>query len=338
MKNIVIKADNISYIYRTDNEKTQGSPAVKNLNVQIEDGEFVAVIGRNGSGKSTFARLLNALIVPSDGVLYITNMRTDSEKDIMHIRQTVGMVFQNPENQFVAASVEEDVAFGPENLGVPPVEIVERVSEALKDVGMEEYREYAPHNLSGGQKQRVAIARALATEPKVLLCDEITSALDPNTTRSILELLQSINRKLGVTILMITHEMEVIEQICHRVAVINDGMVVEMGEVREVFVRPRSETARQLILPKGGEIRRMTGKKCLRIIFDGNSAFEPIISNMTLECRAVVNILYANTKSIEGKAYGEMLLQLPDDELSIKRILAYLDEKRIYYREEEINV
>lgn len=178
----------------------------------------------------------------------------------------------------------------------------------------------------------------MATNPKVLLCDEITSALDPNTTRSILELLQNINRRMGVTILIITHEMSVIEQICHRVAVINEGRIVETGEVKEVFLRPQSDIAKQLILPKGNEIQNMTGKRCLRIVFDGNSAFEPIISNMTLECRAVVNILYANTKSIDGKAYGEMLLQLPDDDISIQRILAYLDDKRIYYKEEEINV
>ena len=221
---------------------------------------------------------------------------------------------------------------------VPKDEARAKAIKLLELVGLSDKLNAYPSQLSGGQKQRVAIARALATEPKVLLCDEITSALDPNTTRSILELLQNINRTLGVTILIITHEMEVIDQICNRVAVIHEGKVVETGEVREVFLRPRSDTAKQLILPKGKEIRNMTGKRCLRIIFDGNSAFEPIISNMTLECRAVVNILYANTKSIDGKAYGEMLLQLPDDDVSIKRIFAYLDDKGIFYKEEELNV
>ncbi|HOQ37623.1 MAG TPA: energy-coupling factor transporter ATPase [Acetivibrio sp.] len=253
MKNIVIKADNISYIYRTDNEKTQGSPAVKNLNVQIEDGEFVAVIGRNGSGKSTFARLLNALIVPSDGVLYITNMRTDSEKDIMHIRQTVGMVFQNPENQFVAASVEEDVAFGPENLGVPPVEIVERVSEALKDVGMEEYREYAPHNLSGGQKQRVAIAGILAMRPKCIVLDEATAMLDPVGRKEVLGVLKRLNEEENITIIHITHHMDE-ATVAHRVIVVDDGRIVMDGKPSEIFSRVEEIKALGLEVPQVTEL------------------------------------------------------------------------------------
>ena len=178
----------------------------------------------------------------------------------------------------------------------------------------------------------------MATNPKVLLCDEVTSALDPNTTRSILDLLQSINRTLGVTIVIITHEMQVIEQICHRLAVIDHSRIVETGDVKEIFLRPRSEIAKQLILPKGNEILAVTGKRCLRLIFDGNSAFEPIISNIALECKTAVNILFANTKSIDGKAYGEMLIQLPDEEASIARVLSYLDHKRIYYKEEELNV
>jgi len=312
---------------------------LKNINLDIKKGEIFGIIGLSGAGKSTLVRCINLLEKPTSGEVIFDgmNMMELSPKELLKVRQAMGMVFQSF-NLLQQRTALRNVLYPLEIAGVPKDKARKKAIELLEMVGLGDKLNAYPSQLSGGQKQRVAIARALATEPKVLLCDEITSALDPNTTRSILELLQSINRKLGVTILMITHEMEVIEQICHRVAVINDGMVVEMGEVREVFLRPRSETARQLILPKGGEIRRMTGKKCLRIIFDGNSAFEPIISNMTLECRAVVNILYANTKSIEGKAYGEMLLQLPDDELSIKRILAYLDEKRIYYREEEINV
>jgi len=312
---------------------------LKNISLDIEKGEIFGIIGLSGAGKSTLVRCINLLEKPTSGEVFFDgmNMTALSPKELLRVRQSMGMVFQSF-NLLQQRTALRNVCYPLEIARVPKEKARKRAVELLELVGLADKLNAYPSQLSGGQKQRVAIARALATEPKVLLCDEITSALDPNTTRSILELLQNINRTLGVTILIITHEMEVIEQICHRVAVINDGRVVEMGEVKEVFLRPRSETAKQLILPKGGEIQRMTGKRCLRIVFDGNSAFEPIISNMTLECRAVVNILYANTKSIEGKAYGEMLLQLPDDDVSIKRILAYLDDKGIYYREEEINV
>jgi len=312
---------------------------LKDINLDIRKGEIFGIIGLSGAGKSTLVRCINFLEKPTSGEVIFDGMYMSelSSRELLKIRQSMGMVFQSF-NLLQQRTALKNVCYPMEIASVPKEEARKRAVELLELVGLGDKLNAYPSQLSGGQKQRVAIARALATKPKVLLCDEITSALDPNTTRSILELLQSINRTLGVTILIITHEMEVIEQICHRVAVINGGRIVETGEVREVFLRPRSETAKQLILPKGHEINHMTGKRCLRIIFDGNSAFEPIISNMTLECRAVVNILYANTKSIEGKAYGEMLLQLPEDEISVNRILAYLDDKGIYYKEEERNV
>jgi len=312
---------------------------LKDINLDIRKGEIFGIIGLSGAGKSTLVRCINFLEKPTSGEVIFDGMYMSelSSRELLKVRQSMGMVFQSF-NLLQQRTALKNVCYPMEIASVPKEEARKRAVELLVLVGLGDKLNAYPSQLSGGQKQRVAIARALATKPKVLLCDEITSALDPNTTRSILELLQSINRTLGVTILIITHEMEVIEQICHRVAVINGGRIVETGEVREVFLRPRSETAKQLILPKGHEINHMTGKRCLRIIFDGNSAFEPIISNMTLECRAVVNILYANTKSIEGKAYGEMLLQLPEDEISVNRILAYLDDKGIYYKEEERNV
>ncbi|HEY8421194.1 MAG TPA: ATP-binding cassette domain-containing protein [Thermoclostridium sp.] len=321
-------------------ETSEGTIEVlKNINLDIQKGEIFGIIGLSGAGKSTLVRCINLLEKPTSGEVIFDGMRMGdlSPKELLKVRQSMSMVFQSF-NLLQQRTALKNVCYPLEIAKVPKEEARKRAEELLELVGLSDKLNAYPSQLSGGQKQRVAIARALATEPKVLLCDEITSALDPNTTRSILELLQNINRTMGVTILIITHEMEVIEQICHRVAVINGGSIVETGEVREVFLRPRSETAKQLILPKGHEISHMTGKRCLRIVFDGNSAFEPIISNMTLECRAVVNILYANTKSIEGRAYGEMLLQLPDDDISIKRILAYLDEKGIFYKEEEINV
>ncbi|NLM11271.1 MAG: methionine ABC transporter ATP-binding protein [Clostridiaceae bacterium] len=312
---------------------------LKNINLKIKKGEIFGIIGLSGAGKSTLVRCINLLEKPASGEIIFDSMHMGdlSSKELLKVRQSMGMVFQSF-NLLQQRTALRNVCYPLEIAWVPKDEARAKAIKLLELVGLSDKLNAYPSQLSGGQKQRVAIARALATEPKVLLCDEITSALDPNTTRSILELLQNINRTLGVTILIITHEMEVIDQICNRVAVIHEGKVVETGEVREVFLRPRSDTAKQLILPKGKEIRNMTGKRCLRIIFDGNSAFEPIISNMTLECRAVVNILYANTKSIDGKAYGEMLLQLPDDDVSIKRIFAYLDDKGIFYKEEELNV
>lgn len=312
---------------------------LNNISLDIKQGEIFGIIGLSGAGKSTLVRCINLLEKPTSGEIIFDgmNMTQLNSQQLLSVRQSMSMVFQSF-NLLSQRTALKNVCYPLEIANVPKAEARKRAVELLELVGLSDKLNAYPSQLSGGQKQRVAIARALATNPKVLLCDEITSALDPNTTRSILELLQNINRRMGVTILIITHEMSVIEQICHRVAVINEGRIVETGEVKEVFLRPQSDIAKQLILPKGNEIQNMTGKRCLRIVFDGNSAFEPIISNMTLECRAVVNILYANTKSIDGKAYGEMLLQLPDDDISIQRILAYLDDKRIYYKEEEINV
>lgn len=321
-------------------ETSDGTVEVlKDISLDIKKGEIFGIIGLSGAGKSTLVRCINLLEKPTSGEVIFDGMSMTelSKHELLKVRQSIGMVFQSY-NLLSQRTALKNVCYPLEIAHVPKDKAMERAVKLLELVGLGEKLNAYPSQLSGGQKQRVAIARALATEPKVLLCDEITSALDPNTTRSILELLQNINRTLGVTILMITHEMEVIEQICNRVAVIHDGRIVEAGDVKEIFLRPKSDIAKQLILPKGGEIHKMTGKRCLRIIFDGNSAFEPIISNMTLECRAVVNILYANTKSIDGKAFGEMVLQLPEDDMSIERILAYLNEKGIYYREEETDV
>lgn len=321
-------------------ETSEGAiDVLKDISLDIKKGEIFGFIGLSGAGKSTLVRCINFLERPTDGEIIFDgmNMGDLNSQELLRVRQSMSMVFQSF-NLLSQRTTLRNVCYPLEIAYVPKAEARSRAAELLELVGLSDKANAYPSQLSGGQKQRVAIARALATYPKVLLCDEVTSALDPNTTRSILELLQNINRTFGVTIVMITHEMKVIEQICNRVAVINEGKIVETGEVREVFLRPQSEIAKQLILPKGNEIQNMTGERCLRIIFDGNSAFEPVISNMTLECGAVVNILYANTKCIEGKAYGEMLLQLPDDEMSIERILAYLDDKKIYYKEEELNV
>lgn len=205
-------------------------------------------------------------------------------------------------------------------------------------MGISDKAQAYPAQLSGGQKQRVAIARALATNPQVLLCDEATSALDPTTTQSILSLLQKINQKLGVTIVIITHEMRVIEAICHRVAILDNSRVAECGMVEEIFVNPRSDIAKRLIYPHGRRKTVFQKRGCLRIVFDGSSSFEPVVSNMVLTCGAAVNILFADTKDIDGKAYGQMLLQLPDDETAKRRIYAYLSSRNLYFKEEVADV
>jgi D-methionine transport system ATP-binding protein len=332
----LINLEHLSKVFVTSNGNVE---VLEDINLNIKQGEIFGIIGLSGAGKSTLVRCINRLEKPTDGKVIFDgrDMGELSSKELLKVRQSMSMVFQSF-NLLSQRNALKNVCYPLEISGVPKAEAKQRAADLLELVGLSDKTKAYPSQLSGGQQQRVAIARALATNPKVLLCDEVTSALDPNTTRSILELLQNINRTLGVTIVLITHEMQVIEQICNRVAVINQGKIVEIGDVKEVFLRPQSDIAKQLILPKGNAIQNSTGKRCLRIIFDGNSAFEPIISNMTLECRAVVNILFANTKSIDGKAFGEMLLQLPEDETSITRIFAYLDDKKIYYKEEELDV
>lgn len=311
---------------------------LRDINLHIHQGEIFGIIGLSGAGKSTLVRCMNYLEKPTEGqVLFDGNdMGELTPRELLKVRQSISMVFQSF-NLLAQRNVLKNVCYPLEIAGIDKNEARDRAASMLKLVGLSDKANAYPSQLSGGQKQRVAIARALATNPKVLLCDEVTSALDPNTTRSILELLQSINQTMGVTIVIITHEMHVIEQICHRVAVIDKSRIVEVGEVKEIFLQPKSDIAKQLILPKGSAIPSVDGKRCLRLIFDGNSAFEPIISNIALECKVAVNILFANTKSIDGKAYGEMLLQLPEDETSIARVFRFLEDKKIYYKEEELN-
>ena len=331
----MIELKHLSKDFTTGNGEVE---VLKDINLTIGQGEIFGIIGRSGAGKSTLVRCINYLEKPTEGEVIFDgkDMGKLSPKELRKVRQSMSMIFQSF-NLLAQRTALKNVCYPLEIAGVPKTEAGERATELLELVGLADKAKAYPSQLSGGQQQRVAIARALATNPKVLLCDEVTSALDPNTTRSILELLQEVNRKFGVTIVLITHEMKVIEQICGKVAVISEGRIVETGDVREVFLRPQSATAKQLILPKGGVVEDVTGKRCLRIVFDGNSAFEPVISNMTLECGTVVNILFANTRNIDGKAYGEMLLQLPEDKTSIERITAYLDYRKIHHKEEELN-
>jgi len=227
----IIRLENVSYRYSGAAEA-----AVKEVTLEIEPGSFVAVLGHNGSGKSTLAKHLNAILVPTEGKVFVKGMDSSDEENLVDIRRTVGMVFQNPDNQIVASVVEDDVAFAPENLGVEPAEIRRRVDAALKRTGMYELRQHAPHLLSGGQKQRVAIAGVLAMQPEVLVLDEPTAMLDPSGRREVLATIEELRRDTGVTVVLITHHMS--ECIgCDRLVIMADGRVVMDGKPGDVFSR-----------------------------------------------------------------------------------------------------
>lgn len=312
--------------------------AIRNINLKIEDGDVFGIIGLSGAGKSTLVRCINLLEIPTEGdVVFDGQSMTElSKKELLAARQKIGMIFQGF-NLLSQRTALGNILYPLEIAGVPKAKAVERAKELLNLVGLSDKETSYPSQLSGGQKQRVAIARALATEPKVLLCDEATSALDPTTTVQILDLLAEINRKLGVTIVVITHEMRVVEKICNRVAVIDSSEIVEEGFVSEVFLHPKTAIARKLIMPQSGEgIESVLGNRCIRITFNGSETEEPMVSNMTLECRAAVNIVFANTRTLDGKAHGQMVLQLPEDESAQARILDYLRKRNFSFAEEVV--
>ena len=310
--------------------------AVKNINLTINDGDIFGIIGLSGAGKSTLVRCINLLELPTEGDVLVDgkSMLSLSRRELLAARQKIGMIFQGF-NLLAQRTALDNITYPLEIAGVKRPQAIKRARELLDMVGLADKEKSYPSQLSGGQKQRVAIARALATEPHVLLCDEATSALDPTTTVQILDLLREINQRLGVTIVVITHEMRVIEKICNRVAVIDASEIAEEGLVSEVFLRPKSAIARRLIMPQGGEgIESVLGSRCIRVTFDGSDTAEPIISKMTMECRAAVNIVFANTKSLGGKVYGQMVLQLPADESAQARVLDYMQHTGLAFSEE----
>jgi D-methionine transport system ATP-binding protein len=308
--------------------------ALEDINLTIYQGEIFGIIGLSGAGKSTLVRCINFLEEPTSGSVIFdgADLGRLSKMDLLKARQSMGMIFQQF-NLLMQRNAIQNICFPLEIAGASKKEAKKRALELLEIVGLTDKANAYPAQLSGGQKQRVAIARALATSPKVLLCDEATSALDPTTTRSILNLLKEINQKLGITVIVITHEMTVIEEICNRVAIIDQSQIAEIGEVQEVFVRPKSKIARQLVFSGDNHIENFVGEYKCRIIFDGRTSFEPVISNMVLECKTPVNILFADTKDIDGKAFGQMIIQLPNDITARGRIMNYLDVNRIPYEE-----
>ena len=248
----MIKCDNLIFRYTTEEDK-EPKVAINGLNLKINKGEFVAVLGHNGSGKSTLAKHMNALLVPSEGTILVDNMDTSDINNLWDIRATAGMVFQNPDNQLVATIVEEDVAFGPENLGVPSEEIRVRVDEALAKVGMREYKKHAPHLLSGGQKQRIAIAGILAMQPKCIIFDEPTAMLDPAGRRDVLDTIKELNQVHGITVVLITHYMDEAAQ-ADRVVVMDKGKIILEGEPKKVFSNVKEIKSIGLDVPQVTEL------------------------------------------------------------------------------------
>ena len=275
MKEYIIKTENLGFTYDDGDESAVEIPALSGVNVNVERGEYVAVLGHNGSGKSTFAKLLNMILIPTVGKIYIDGRDITaedfSEDDVFDIRRKIGMVFQNPDNQLVATIVEEDVAFGPENLGLPREENRARVDSSLKLVGMTEYARHAPHKLSGGQKQRVAIAGIIAMRPEVIIFDESTAMLDPRGRREVVDIMERLNKDEGITVLNITHYMEEAAR-ADRVIVINDGKIALDGTPREVFANVDRLRAMGLEAPQGNELVLELKKAGVNI--DGDSLTE----------------------------------------------------------------
>lgn len=316
--------------------KTANGPvvALDDINLDIHRGEIFGIIGLSGAGKSTLVRCINMLEVPTSGEVIFEgeNLAALSEAGQRKARQSMGMIFQQF-NLLAQRNVVRNICFPMEIAGVPKKEARDRAMELLKLVGLEDRAKAYPAQLSGGQKQRVAIARAIATNPKVLLCDEATSALDPNTTKSILQLLKQINRDLGITVIVITHEMAVIEAICDRVAIIDRSQIAEVGNVSDIFSEPKSRIGRQLILGDAVTNVKFDKAKKIRITFDGRESMEPVIANMILASKVPVNILYASTRDIGGTAVGQMIVQLPEEESDANRALNYLKSVQILFEE-----
>ena len=328
----MIEIRHLDKTYRTANGEI---PALRDINLTIEDGEIFGIIGLSGAGKSTLVRCINLLERPTAGevVLDGQDLTQLGRKELLKVRQSIGMIFQGF-NLLEQRNVLRNVCFPLEIAGWKKDDAVARARQLLAVVGLADREKAYPSQLSGGQKQRVAIARALATRPKYLLCDEATSALDPNTTQSILDLLREVNRTMGVTIIVITHEMRVIDQICDRVAVIDQSQIAETGRVSDVFANPKSQIARELIMPGADKIPERIGGKLIRIVFDGEKSSKPVISSIVMECQVPVNIMFADTRDISGTAYGHMIIQLPEDERQAAKVVAWLEGNRISYREE----
>ena len=324
----MIEIKNLSKTYETADGLVT---ALKDVSLTVEDGDIYGIIGMSGAGKSTLVRCINLLEKPTEGSVIVNGCELGSltEAQLRKERQEITMIFQGF-NLLMQRNCLKNVCFPLELAGIKKPEAEKRALELLDTVGLKDKANAYPAQLSGGQQQRVAIARALATNPKVLLCDEATSALDPTTTNSILELIREINEKMGITVIIITHQMSVVEQICKHVAILDGGRVAETGEVAEVFAHPKSQAARKLVFPEGDNeiLVNDDDTQCLiRVVYNGaRAANTPSIARMAVEKGIEANIAYASTKSIGGKVYGSMLLGLPKDKRLVLEAIEYLTQ------------
>ena len=321
----MIEIQNLSKTFTTSGGTVE---ALKNITLTIPDGEIYGIIGMSGAGKSTLVRSINMLERPTSGKIVINgrDMASLTEAELREERRNITMIFQGF-NLLMQRTCQRNVCFPLELAGMKRAEAMARAAELLELVGLGEKLKSYPSQLSGGQQQRVAIARALATHPKILLCDEATSALDPQSTQSILSLIRDIHDRLGITVIVITHQMSVVEQICTRVAILDGGEVAEEGKVSEVFAAPQSQAAKRLVYPDGYEqpVVKFNEGKMLRVVFNGAKATKtPLIAQMALDCGITASILGASTKGIGEKAYGNMLLGIPGGEEELARAKTYL--------------
>ena len=315
----------ISHLSKTFGGGDSQVHALQDVNLTVRKGEIFGIIGLSGAGKSTLVRCINLLERPDEGkvLFHGKDLMALSQKELRKERRIISMIFQSF-NLLDQRNSLDNICFPMELAGVPRKDAVQRARELLETVGLPDKANAYPSQLSGGQKQRIAIARALASDPEVLLCDEATSALDPQTTDSILRLLQQISRQRGITVIIITHQMSVIEQICHRVAILDSGRVAEVGEVESVFSNPKTPAGRRLVSPDIAPVTGYSGPMA-RIAFNGNTSDEPIIATLAMEKRIAVSILGADTRNVDGKAFGTMLISLPREEEKRREVISYLN-------------
>ena len=300
--------------------------ALKDINLTIRDGDIYGIIGMSGAGKSTLVRCINMLERPDEGSVLVNGkaMQQLSAAELRAARREITMIFQQF-NLLMQRTCLDNILFPMELTKTPKAQAEARARQLLELVGLPDKADAYPAQLSGGQNQRIAIARALATDPKVLLCDEATSALDPNTTQAILQLIQKINRELGITVVVITHQMSVVEQICNRVAILDEGTVVEEGEVQAIFSHPNTAAARRLVYPAGApKAEALPGHRLVRVAFNGTQTTDkPLVASLAIECGALVSILAADTRIVNGQTLGSMLLALPEGDAAA-RAMAYI--------------
>ncbi len=320
----------IKNLEKTYPSKSGDVVALKDINLTVEDGDIYGIIGLSGAGKSTLVRCINLLEKPTSGQILIDgeDLTKVSKKRLLEIRKKVSMIFQHF-NLLQQRSVLKNVELAGEIAG--DKNPTERAKELLKLVGLEDRLNYYPSQLSGGQQQRVAIARALMSEPKILLCDEATSALDPETTHSILELLKTLNKKLGLTIVIISHQMSVIESICNKVAIIDKSQIVSCGYLKDVFLSPTNEVAKKLIY-SGHVNTGIKGEKFVKLMFTGE-VDKPIVANVISQLKISVSIMYAETKVINDTVCGQVIFRLPSYNEDIKKLTDYLTRENVPFEE-----